>query len=77
MQRSANQQAVTFGYNNRLAVQRIMTVMMDGSIHRDLLRRIAVTGVRVAVRQQRGAVHTAGTARGDAQRAPQVRSSTP
>lgn len=77
MQRSANQQAVTFGYNNRLAVQRIVTVMMDGSIHRDLLRRIAVTGVRVAVRQQRGAVHTGGTARSDAQRAPQVRSSTP
>lgn len=54
-----------------------MTMMMNGSIHMDFLRRIAVTGVCVAVGQRRGAVHTAGTARGDAQRAPQVRAATP
>ena len=51
--------------------------MMNGSIHTDLLRRIADSGVCVAVEQRRGAVYSAGTARGDAQRAPQVRTSTP
>jgi len=63
--------------NSRLVMYSIMTMMMNGSIHTDFLRRIAVTGVCVAVEQRRGAVHTAGTARGDAQRAPQVRAATP
>ena len=52
-------------------------MMLNGSIHTDLLRRIAVTGVCVVVKQRRDAVYIAGTARGDAQRAPQVRAATP